>query len=234
MAKLFVMRVSTGKYSNIFIIFFLSFSFLAQANQSRLELLTGKRRNGKAKSFWDGKYSRTGKYIFGKEPAKFLTKNQHYIPQNAKILDVGMGEGRNAVYLARKGFNVSGVDISSVAIRKAKLLASEHGVAINTYNTSMSSFDTTPETYDVIICFYFVDRKINEKLVKLLKPGGLLIYESHTENQKKIKGNESVDARYLLKEGELLSMFPNMKVLKYEEPMHTQEYRASAILRKLQ
>lgn len=222
-----------SKYSVIISFFLLLFSVSASANKSRLELLTGKKVNGKAKSFWDGKYSRTGKYVFGKEPAKFLSKNHHYIPQGAKILDVGMGEGRNAVYLARKGFKVSGVDISSVAIRKAKLLASEYGVAIETINSSMQNFQAEPNSFDVIICFYFVDRKINQKLISLLKPGGILIYESHTDNQRKVKGNESYDPRYLLREGELLKMFPGLKVLKYEEPMHTQDFRASAIFRKI-
>ena len=144
-----------------------------------------------------------------------------------------MGEGRNAVYLARKGFKVAGIDISSVAIRKAKLLASEFGVSIETINSSMQDFESKPNSYDVIICFYFVDRKVNQKLISMLRPGGLLIYESHTDNQRRVKGNKSYDRRYLLREGELLKMFPSLKVLKYEEPMHTQDFRASAIFRKI-
>lgn len=204
----------------------------ASANRSRYELLTGKKKSGGAKTFWDRKYSRTGDYVFGKKPAKFLSDNYQYIPEGAKILDVGMGEGRNAVYLARKGFRVSGVDISSVAIRKAKILASEYGVRIDTVNSSMEKFAAQNNSFDVIICFYYVDRTLNKKLIKMLKPGGLLIYESHTDNQRKVKGHEYYDQRYLLRSGELLGMFPNMKILKYEEPLHLDEYRASAILQK--
>jgi hypothetical protein len=69
-------------------------------------------------------------------------------------------------------------------------------------------------------------------MVEWLKPGGILIYESHTDNQRKVKGNENYDKRYLLREAELLTMFPGMRVLKYEEPIHLGNYTTSIILQK--
>jgi len=215
------------------------FSFTSEARDAlsskRYELLSGVRKGNKkkdTKAFWDKKYSKTN-YVFGKKPARFLSRNYDYIPQGVKILDMGMGEGRHAVFLARKGYKVTGVDISSVAVKKARALAREFGVRINTVVASMEKYKIKPGTFDAIICFYYVDRKLNEKMKKWLKPGGILIYEAHTDNQRKVKGSEHFDKRYLLRPGELLKMFgKDMQILKYEEPMHLSEYSASIILQK--
>ena len=69
-------------------------------------------------------------------------------------------------------------------------------------------------------------------MIKWLRPGGILIYEAHTENQLKIPGNEHYAPKYLLHPGELLTLFPSLKVLKYEEPLHQKEYTTSIILQK--
>lgn len=197
----------------------------------RYELLSGVHKSKDPKGFWDKKYART-KYIFGKTPASFLAKNYDYLPANGKVLDMGMGEGRNAVFLARKGFKVTGVDISSVAIKKANLLAKEFGVRINSIVASMNHYKIPKESYDAIVCFYYVDRSLHDQMVSWLKPGGILIYESHTDLQKTVKGSENYEDRYLLRESELLTMFNGMRVLKYEEPLHQNEYTASIILQK--
>ncbi len=223
-------------------IFLNLFLISAQANQrqainaKRYEALSGVREIDGANSkdrkvFWDSKYS-DAKYVFGKKPAKFLALNYDYIPPESKVLDMGMGEGRNAVFMARKGYKVTGIDISSVAVKKAKMLANEYGVRINTIVASMTKYKIPESSYDAIICFYYVDRKLHEKMLSWLKPGGILIYESHTDLQKTVKGNERYDEEYLLRQGEVLTMFKGMKVLKYEEPLHTGEFTASIILKK--
>jgi tellurite methyltransferase len=197
---------------------------------NKFEILTGDSRSLDDKLFWDKKYSDKS-YVFGKVPAKFLAENYSFIPNGSRILDVGMGEGRNAVFLARKGHHVTGVDISSVAIRKAQMLAKEVGVRIETVTSPIESYRAPKELFDVVICFYYVDRKLNEKLLSFLRPGGILIYEAHTDLQKTIKGNEKYEKQYLLRPQELLTMFKRGKVLKYEEPMHTGEYTATIIFK---
>ncbi|MBH48896.1 MAG: SAM-dependent methyltransferase [Halobacteriovorax sp.] len=205
-------------------------------NAKRYEALSGIREaesttNKDGKVFWDSKYSDT-KYVFGKKPAKFLAQNYDFIPSESKVLDMGMGEGRNAVFLARKGYKVTGIDISSVAVKKAKMLADEYGVRINTVVASMNKYKIQDGAFDAIICFYYVDRALHERMLSWLKPGGILIYESHTDLQKTVKGSERYDQEYLLRPSELLSMFKGMKILKYEEPLHTGEFTASIILKK--
>jgi 2-polyprenyl-3-methyl-5-hydroxy-6-metoxy-1,4-benzoquinol methylase len=208
----------------------LLFSFSIFAT-NKFEILTGDTKSLDDKLFWDKKYSDKS-YVFGKIPARFLSENFHYIPAGARVLDLGMGEGRNAVFLARKGFNVTGIDISSVAVRKAQLLAKEVGVRIEGVTIPVEEYRPPKELFDAVICFYYVDRKLNEKILSYLKPGGLLIYEAHTDKQKTIKGNEKYESQYLLRSQELLGMFKKMRILKYEEPIHQGEYTASIILKK--
>jgi SAM-dependent methyltransferase len=196
----------------------------------RLELLSGVKKNGDPKIQWDQKYAKE-EYVFGKTPVKFLAENIDYLPNGGLVLDMGMGEGRNAVFLARHGLNVIGVDISSVAIRKAKALADEFGVKIEGVVASMTQYPIKPESYDAILCIYYLDRTLIKKMVQWLKPGGILIFESHTSNQLKYEPHYNVN--FLIKPGELLNLFPELTLLKYEEPLHHKEYRASAIFKKM-
>ncbi len=197
---------------------------------NRFQHLTGVKTSQDSKTQWDEKYSRPT-FIYGKSPAQFLAENYQYIPFEGSVLDMGMGEGRNAVFLAQKGYKVTGVDISSVAVKKSYLLAQEFGVKIKGVVASLSDYKIAPESFDAIICFYYVDRALVEKIKSWLKPGGILIYEAHTTREKN-KNKKVSDEETYLNEQELLKLFPGMRVLKYEEPLHEKEFRSSIILRK--
>lgn len=198
---------------------------------SRFQHLTGVKTSQDSKTQWDEKYSRPT-FIFGKSPAEFLAENYQYIPYEGTVLDMGMGEGRNAVFLAQKGYKVTGVDISSVAVKKSYLLAQEFGVKIKGVVASLSDYKIAPGSFDAIVCFYYVDRSLVEKIKTWLKPGGILIYEAHTLREKKNKKSDQAEDNEYLREQELLKLFPGMRVLKYEEPLHEKEFRSSIILRK--
>ena len=71
--------------------------------------------------FWDSRYNETP-FVSGKAPLGFLTQMFPRL-QKGKVLDIGMGEGANSVYLAQKGMSVKGFDISPVAIEHAQKLA---------------------------------------------------------------------------------------------------------------
>lgn len=216
----------------------LIFSFLSVSSWSRdpisgsrYQHLSGVKVSSDSKTQWDQRYSRST-FIYGKSPAQFLAENYHYIPYEANVLDMGMGEGRNAVFLAQKGYKVTGIDISSVAVKKAHLLAQEFGVKFKGIVASLKEYKIAPQSFDAIICFYYVDRSLIEKIKGWLKPGGVLIFEAHTVREKVNKGQESMVDEFLLKEQELLKLFSGMRVLKYEEPLHEKEFRSSIILKK--
>jgi tellurite methyltransferase len=202
-------------------------------SSSQLQLLSGEKKprfNKKGK--WDAKFSQQT-YVYGKAPARFLAENYDFIPANSKVLDIGVGEGRNAIFLAKKGHEVVGIDISSVAIKKSQMLAKENGVRIETILGTIDKYEFKPNSFDAIICFYLVDRELNKKIVSWLKPGGLLIYEAYTLKEKRnnIRIAREADSSFL-REKELLSMFPKLRVLKYEEPLHHKEFTSSIILKK--
>src|SRR6478752_4201053 len=146
---------------------------------SRFQQLSGVKVPQDSKVQWDQRYSRPT-FIFGKSPAQFLAENYQYIPYEGTVLDMGMGEGRNAVFLAQKGYKVTGVDISSVAVKKAYLLAQEFGVKIKGVVASLHNYKIQPNSFDAIVCFYYVDHSLVEKMKSWLKPGGILIYEAYT------------------------------------------------------
>jgi 2-polyprenyl-3-methyl-5-hydroxy-6-metoxy-1,4-benzoquinol methylase len=213
---------------------FLTFLSYAKSpiSSTRLNKLSGETSTPfDNKTLWDKRYSKRS-YVYGKSPAKFLAENFDYLKAESRVLDMGMGEGRNAVFLAQKGHKVTGIDISSVAIKKSQKLAKELGVKIKTVVGTLNKYRIKEQSFDVIICFYYVDRKLNEKIRKWLKPGGILIYEAHTLNEYTSKGAKGDNKNYYLKPQELLSMFPDMTTLKYEEPLHDSEYRAGIILKK--
>jgi tellurite methyltransferase len=201
---------------------------------SRFQQLTGVKIPQDSKAQWDQRYSRPT-FIFGKSPAQFLAENYQYIPFEGNVLDMGMGEGRNAVFLAQKGYKVTGIDISSVAVKKSYLLAQEFGVKIKGVVASLKDYQIAPASYDAIVCFYYVDRSLIEKMKTWLKPGGVIIFEAFTVKEKdkdKSKKNDPLSQSLYVKEQELLTLFPGLRVLKYEEPLHEKEFRSSIILMK--
>ncbi len=219
------------------IIFFVLILFSAYARDpipgSRFQQLSGVKVSQDSKTQWDQRYARPT-FVFGKSPAKFLAENYHFIPFEGSVLDMGMGEGRNAVFLAQKGYKVTGVDLSSVAVKKSYLLAQEFGVKIKGVVASLRDYKIQPESYDAIICFYWVDRSMVEKIKSWLRPGGILIYEAHTvaERQRDPAKRSDKNSENYLREQELIKLFPGMRVLKYEEPIHEKEFRSSIILKK--
>ena len=101
-------------------------------------------------SFWNERYV-SKEYVYGKEPNTFFKDFIHQklrIP--GKLLLPAEGEGRNAVFAALNGYKVTAFDFSTDAKKKAQLLASEKNVSIEYLTSDISSFDFTPETFDVV------------------------------------------------------------------------------------
>jgi len=183
------------------------------------------------KIFWDKKYE-TEAYIFGKEPAGFLRDHIDLLPRG-KALDIAMGEGRNAVFLAKNGFDVDGCDISEIAVKKALDLAKENNVKIHTFVADLETYKLPQNTYDVIACFYYLQRDLVPQMKEALKPGGMIIYETYTiENRERgFEGPKNKD--YLLKPNELLDLFKDFKIIYYRElVLNNKKAIASLIAKK--
>lgn len=181
------------------------------------------------KSRWDSLYRKTKGYVYGKEPASFLVENLELLPIG-RALDVAMGEGRNAAYLAKKGFDVTGVDISEVAIRKAHRLARENGIHIRAVTADLNKYQIPADSYQVIMVFYYLQRSLVPQIIRGLKSGGVVIFENYTVEQ--LKYDKQATRPFLLQKGELKGLFKELQILKYQETDNGKAAVASLVARK--
>lgn len=135
---------------------------------------------------WDERYSAT-EYAYGKQPNAFLATHYKTMSQG-KVLCIGEGEGRNAVFLARQGYEVTAVDSSWVGLQKAQALANENDVRIHTVHADLSEFDFGQAMWDGIVSIYvplpsMVRKELYSKLHTALQPHGVFLLEAFTPRQ---------------------------------------------------
>ena len=166
---------------------------------------------------WDERYQ-TPEYIFGDQPCQWLIMNQQRLPQSGKALALGDGEGRNGVFLAELGLEVTSVDLSEVGLRKARDLATKRGVSIQTVQADLEYYEINPESQDLIVSIYchlpYAIRKLVHKRAEVaLKPGGLFILEAFHHSQLKYQsgGPKTTDLLYDL--DALLGDFQTLQIL---------------------
>lgn len=141
---------------------------------------------------WNQRYSEPG-FAYGTEPNDFLAANaERYLSPKGEILCLAEGEGRNAVFLARLGFRVTGVDGSAVGLEKARKLAEQHGVGIETVVADLGDFDLGVEHWDGIVSIWchtpeILRARLHRAVVAALRPGGVLLLESYTPKQLEYK-----------------------------------------------
>ncbi len=159
-------------------------------------------------------------------PRLFLTEQAAALPRHGLALDVAMGLGCNATYLAARGLRVIGLDISEVAVRIARARCTSLNVAV----VDLSHFTLPPATFDGIVNFYFLDRRLWPVYRQALKPGGVLIMETLTQAMRHIRPD--IDPVQLLQPGELHTAFHDWEIVTYREGWINQEnwHRAVASL----
>ncbi|MFQ5956385.1 MAG: class I SAM-dependent methyltransferase [Candidatus Brocadiales bacterium] len=179
---------------------------------------------------WDKRYD-TYEYIYGKEPLEFLRNSINLLPRgNALVL--AMGEGRNAVFLAEQGFYVDACDISPIGIKKANRLAAERGVRITAFEADLEGYKLEREKYDLVTCFYYLQRDLIPQMKAALRPGGMAVMETYTVENLKIGLQGPKKREYLLEENELLDLFTDigMKVIYYRESVINGEKAIASII----
>jgi 2-polyprenyl-3-methyl-5-hydroxy-6-metoxy-1,4-benzoquinol methylase len=125
--------------------------------------------------------------LLAKEANEFLVLMQSKLPVG-KVLCLAEGEGRNAVWLAQQGNDVTAVDLSKVGLQKAQLLAETKGVKINTVHADLAEYDIGIEQWDVIILIFChlpppLRKKVHKSCVAGLRHKGLLLLEAYTPQQ---------------------------------------------------
>ena len=151
----------------------------------------------------------------GLEPAQFLVENTELLPKG-RALDVAMGAGHNAIYLATMGFEVEGVDISPEAVSSALERARKSGVTVRTQVADLEKeYHIEKGAYEVIICFKYLQRSLIPQIKDGLRTGGMVVYETFIVDQARFGKPKNPD--YLLRHNELLDMFRDFRCLRYRE-----------------
>lgn len=167
----------------------------------------------------------------GFNPAAFLVENIGLLPRG-KALDLAMGGGRNAVYLARNGFEVEGVDISPDAVRAATYLAARYNVKIKTRTADLEKdFQIEPAAYDLIICFNYLRRSLIPAIKGGIRQPGMVVYETFIVDQARFGKPKNPD--FLLGHNELLDMFRDFRCLRYREGVFEDRALASIVAQKV-
>jgi len=148
-------------------------------------------------------------------PAEVLSENTHLLPATGQALDLACGLGGNALFLAQRGFSVSAVDISPVAIESLSAHAQRLGLAIVARAVDAETKPLPRQAFDVVVVSRFLSRPLAASIQDSLKPSGLLFYQTYLRNKLNPQGPSNPD--YLLAENELLSLFNEMRVLVYRE-----------------
>jgi SAM-dependent methyltransferase len=152
-----------------------------------------------------------------------------------RSLDIATGKGQNAVFLAERGFEVVGIDISPLALVEARRLAKEKSVRVSWQQADLENVELAQAFYDVILNFNYLQRSLVPKIKKALKVGGHVIFETYLIDQQAIGHPKNPD--YLLRHNELLDLFRDYRVLYYREGRCAQEgkggFRAGILARKL-
>lgn len=148
---------------------------------------------------WDQRYAEPG-FAYGTEPNDFLAASLGHLPAHGDILSLAEGEGRNGVFLAQRGFRVTGVDGSAVGLAKARTLAAERGVSIETIVADLADFDLGAARWDGIVSIWChtptaLRARLHRGVAIALRPGGVFILEAYTPRQLEYKtgGPRDVD-----------------------------------------
>ncbi len=176
---------------------------------------------------WDKRY-REGFYDGAEEPHELLRRYRQEIPPG-RTLDVAMGTGRDAVFLASTGLDAWGVDSSREAVGLAARRAGSTGWGIRIVRADGEALPFKAGSFSAVTVFYFLIREKMREIADLVRPGGILLYETFLLRQNLIDRERNPD--YLLLDGELISFFPGFDLLCYEEGVVKEKGKQKAIAR---
>lgn len=163
--------------------------------------------------FWDDRYGTT-EYLYGTEPSDFLAERYSALPRGGEILCLADGEGRNGVFLATQGMRVTGVDSSSVGLEKARRLAAERGVSLDTVVADLESWELGDARWDGIVSIWAhlpapLRATLHPRIARALRPGGILLLEHYHPRQLGYGTGGPPDPSMMLTLDELIAAFPD-------------------------
>ena len=168
-------------------------------------------------NIWDSRYAGDA-FMYGTAPNDFLREQVGVLPAGGRVLCLAEGEGRNAVFLAERGFVVTGVDGSKVGLEKAQKLAAQRGVKLETIVADLREFELGTAKWDAIVSIWChvppdLRASLHPKIVAALEPGGVLLLEHYHPKQLGYGTGGPPDAKLLVTRADLEHDFATLKVL---------------------
>jgi SAM-dependent methyltransferase len=190
------------------------------------------------KAKWNEKYS-SGLHT-SLDPEPFLVSAYDRflagrVPGDA--LDVAGGTGRHALWLAHRGWRVRLIDVSEIGVARTvenahRLIPGSKEPLLRAEVMDLShASDLGEEQFDVVMVFFYLQRPLFPVLLRALKAGGLLIYQTYTVEAPSL-GLGPANLEYLLQPGELRQAFHSMEILAYHEHSLTKSGAAELVARK--
>lgn len=138
-------------------------------------------------AFWNDRYA-AADLVYGEAPNEFLASVKDRLPRQGRALDIGAGEGRNALFLASLGLEVLAVDQSEVGMQKAQRLAGQRSLSLQTRAADLSNFSAAPGSFDVISSIFVhlpasLRAAVHDGVRSWLRPGGLFVLEAYAPDQ---------------------------------------------------
>lgn len=169
---------------------------------------------------WDERY-RTDDYVYGTAPNDFLSRHYHLIPKG-EVLCLAEGEGRNAVFLARHGYEVTAVDLSSVGLAKARKLAQAHEVQIRCIQADLADFDLGENRWQGIVSIFChlpppIRRQLHQQVDHALKRGGVFLLEAYTPKQLELRTGGPSDTSLMMTKDILQTELADLALDRLEE-----------------
>lgn len=148
------------------------------------------------KEFWNSKFSRE-EFLYGIKPNTFLASKIKLLKKESELLCLGEGEGRNAIFFAKRGFKVSAFDASDIGLAKLDKKAQEENLDIKTVCLDLNEWKSDKK-YDVIVASYlhmYKDERIKlfEKIEDSLNPNAYFIGEFFSKKQLNFKSGGPKD-----------------------------------------
>lgn len=162
---------------------------------------------------WDGKYAHGDPY--GMEPSRVLTQLEHLLPSSGRALDLAGGSGRHALWLAKRGLDVTLAEISGEGLKRARQRAEESALRIVDLQIDLEHEPFPDGPWDLVISCLYLYRPLFPAIHSHLAEGGILAVIQPT--RKNLERHERPPQQYLLEPDELGKLAVGLEILHYEE-----------------